>query len=274
MSKVWFITGATRGIGAEIAKAALAAGDRVVATARDPSGLAASANLLPLKLDVTDESQARAAVQAAVAHFGGIDVLVNNAGYGQLGVFETISAADIERQYATNVFGLFNVTRAVLPTMRAQRRGHVFNISSIGGLRGSAAGSIYCSTKFAVEGFSEGIAQELQQFGVHVTIVEPGFFRTDFLDSSSVRYGDVEVEGYGDYPQQLRENYDKHSHQQAGDPAKLGTALVRLANEAAPPLRFGAGTDAIEVTRTKIAALAAELDRWQALSASTDGDFS
>lgn len=273
MSKVWFITGATRGIGAEIAKAALTAGDRVVATARDPSALTASANLLPLALDVTDEAQSVAAVKTAVAQFGAIDVLVNNAGYGQLGVFETISAADIERQYATNVFGLFHVTRAVLPVMRSQRRGHVFNISSIGGMRGSAAGSIYCSTKFAIEGFSEGIALELAQFGVKVTIVEPGFFRTDFLDARSVRYGNVDVEGYGNYPAQLRENYDKHSHQQAGDPAKLGQVLVRLAHEAEPPLRFGAGSDAVSLTAAKIASLTVELERWKALSASTDGDF-
>ncbi|HWA48027.1 MAG TPA: SDR family NAD(P)-dependent oxidoreductase, partial [Dongiaceae bacterium] len=161
MSRIWFITGASRGIGAEIARAALAAGDKVVATGRERERVArafadAGDRVLPVALDVTQEQQVQAAVDTAVAKFGRIDVLVNNAGYGQLGLFEEIEAGEIERQYATNVFGLFNVTRAALPVLRRQRSGHIFNVSSVGGLVAAAGGSVYCSTKFAVEGFSEG----------------------------------------------------------------------------------------------------------------------
>src|SRR4030095_2055085 len=200
MSKVWFITGASRGIGAEIAKAALASGDRVVATGRNRAQIekafAGHERLLAVELDVTDAAQAHRAVDAALAKFGRIDVLVNNAGYGQLGAFEENEAGDIEQQYATNVFGLFHVTRAVLPVMRRQRGGHVFNLSSMAGVLGFASASIYCSTKFAVEGFSESLAMEVAQFGIKITIVEPGFFRTDFLDTSSIRYGGKVVDEY------------------------------------------------------------------------------
>ena len=274
MSKVWFITGASRGIGAEIAKAALASGDRVVATGRNRAQIEktfdGSERLLAVELDVTDAAQAHRAVDAALAKFGRIDVLVNNAGYGQLGAFEENETGDIERQYATNVFGLFHVTRAVLPVMRRQRGGHIFNLSSMGGVLGFASASIYCSTKFAVEGFSESLALEVAQFGIKVTIVEPGFFRTDFLDTSSIRYGAKVVDDYVPSSIELKATFDSYSHKQAGDPVKLGQAMVQLANAENPPLRYAAGSDSAGRIGEKLSAMQSEIDEWRALSVSTD----
>ncbi len=277
MSKIWFVTGAARGLGAEIAKAALAAGDRVVVTGRRREALEATFGpdgdaLLSLSLDVTREADAQAAAEAALARFGRIDVLVNNAGYGNLGLFEETTDAEARAQYDTNVFGLYNVTRAVLPAMRGQRAGRIFNISSVGGLVGGESGSLYCATKFAVEGFSESIAREIAPFGIHVTIVEPGFFRTDFLDENSVRYGSRRIEDYAEVSAQMKAFWDARNHAQAGDPAKLGRALVDLANRADPPLRFAAGSDAVAMISGKIASLRAELDAWSDLSVTTDGD--
>lgn len=278
MSKIWFVTGAARGIGAETVKAALAAGDKVVATGRDAAKVArafdaAADRLLALKLDVTDRAHAEAAVVAAVKKFGRIDVLVNNAGYGQLGMFEENSPEAVDRQFAVNLFGLFDVTRAVLPVMRRQRAGHIFNITSIGGLRGSEGGSLYCASKFAIEGFSESLAQELAPFGVAVTLIEPGRFRTDFLDPSSIGYGDVAIEDYAERSSELRALYEDANHRQAGDPAKLGALLVDLAARAEPPLRFPVGTDAVQVAAERIERLQAELDAWRDLAATTDGNF-
>lgn len=274
--KVWFVTGASRGIGAEIVKAALAAGDQVVATGRNRDQIVAtfkehSDRLLPVELDVTKELHAFAAVEAAVARFGRIDVLVNNAGYGLLGVFEENTATEIQQQYDTNVFGLFHVSRAVLPVMRKQGSGRVFNISSVGGALGFAAASIYCSTKFAVEGFSESLAQEVADFGIRVTIVEPGYIRTDFLDASSIRYGTRRVSGYEQLSPQLRAQYEAHNHRQSGDPTKLANALLTLANSDNPPLRFAAGSDAFENITSKVAGMQSELHHYQKLSASVDG---
>lgn len=272
--KVWFITGANRGIGAEIAKAALSAGDSVVVTGRNLQQLTEkfsySDKALALALDVTDISQALAAVEATLKHFGRIDVLVNNAGYGQLGVFEEIPQQDVERQFATNVFGLMHVTRAVLPVMRAQRSGRIFNLSSIGGALGFDAASVYCATKFAIEGFTESLALEVKGFGIEVNIVEPGFFRTDFLDSSSVQYGTAKVADYQEYSTALEQAYSKVSHQQAGDPAKLGQVLVKLAKSDVLPLRYAAGSDAIDYLTTAYQRRLQELNDYQALSMSTD----
>jgi len=282
MSKVWFITGANRGIGLGIARAALAAGDRVVATGRRLHALRQAfpeprPQLLLAALDVTDEAQALAAVEQAQSAFGRIDVLVNNAGYGQLDHFEQIAAADIRRQFDTNVFGLMNVTRAVLPLMRRQRAGHVLNLSSMGGVLGFGGASVYCATKFAVEGFSESLAQELKPLGIHVTLVEPGFFRTDFLDASSVRYGQHVVADYAEAAAAQRAFFDQRNHRQAGDPDKLAAVLVQLAHQAEqarqaePPLRFAAGSDAVEAIGATLAERQREIERWRALSVSTDG---
>jgi len=275
MTKTWFITGASRGLGADIALAALAAGDRVVATGRQRAAVSDalgpdSDRLLSLALEVSDAAQAQAAVAAAVARFGGIDVLVNNAGYGHLGYFEESTDEDIRAQYETNVFGLFNVTRAALPAMRAARRGHVFNLSSSAGFRGVEIGALYCSSKFAVEGFSESLAHELASFGIHVTIVEPGPFRTDFLKPESIRFAATPVPDYDGRRTAMRESFEQRNGQQAGDPKRLAAALVTLASEARPPLRFTAGAMAVGLLEAKLAAMKAELDQWRELGVSTD----
>ncbi len=275
MSKTWFITGASRGLGADIAAAALKAGDRVVATGRQRAAVSDKLGpdndrLLTLSLDVSDAAQARAAVAAALERFGAIDVLVNNAGYGHLGYFEETTDADIQAQYATNVFGLFNVTRAALPAMRAARKGHVFNLSSVAGYRGIEAGSLYCSSKFAVEGFSEALAGELAPFGIHVTIVEPGPFRTDFLTPESLKFIAHEVPDYAERRNATRASFEQRNGKQQGDPVLLAEAMVKLANADKPPLRFTAGAMAVNGLDAKLAAMKAELDLWRELGVATD----
>ena len=275
MSKTWFITGASRGLGADIATAALKAGDRVVATGRQRAAVSDrlgpdNDRLLTLSLDVADAAQAREAVAQAIARFGAIDVLVNNAGYGHLGYFEETTDADIQAQYATNVFGLFNVTRAALPAMRAARRGHVFNLSSVAGYRGVEAGSLYCSSKFAVEGFSEALAGELAPFGIHVTIIEPGPFRTDFLTPESLKFIAHEVPDYAERRNATRASFEQRNGRQQGDPVLLAEAMVKLANAAKPPLRFTAGAMAVNGLDAKLAAMKAELDLWRELGIATD----
>ncbi|MFM0248282.1 SDR family NAD(P)-dependent oxidoreductase [Paraburkholderia sediminicola] len=275
MSKVWFITGSAGGIGAGIARAALTAGDLVVATDLDPERLqqvyaASAAHVLTAQLDIRDAAQAEAAVDAALARFGRIDVLVNNAGYGQFGPFEEIEPEAIERQFATNVFGTFNVTRAVLPVMRRQRAGLVINMSSNGGFKGVRGASMYSSTKFAIEGFSEALAQEIADFGLKLTIVEPGAFRTDFLDDRSLKRGTHDLDDYADFRAKANAVFEARNHDQVGDPDKLGRALVQLANETNPPLRFVAGADALKVVVDKLEYVAREVARWRELSLSTD----
>jgi NAD(P)-dependent dehydrogenase (short-subunit alcohol dehydrogenase family) len=278
MQKTWFITGASRGLGVEIAKAALRSGDRVVATGRKRAQIndnigPDSDQLLTIELDVTDAAQARAAVGAAAARFGTIDVLVNNAGYGHLGFFEETTMKDVEAQFATNLFGVFNVSWAVLPLMRAARKGRIFNISSIAGFRGTELGALYSASKFALEGFSESLAKEIAPFGLFVTIIEPGPFRTDFLAPESIRFGDHPVADYAARRAEMRTSFEKRNGLQPGDPAKLGDAMVRLANEPAPPLRFLAGAFAVKTADEKIAGMQAEFDRWRELALGTDGSY-
>ena len=278
MTKTWFITGSTRGFGVEIAKAALAAGARVVATGRRREAVTAalgpdSDTLLSVALDVTDAAQADLAVEAGLARFGAIDVLVNNAGYGHMGIFEENTLADVQAQFATNVFGVMAVTWAVLPAMRKARQGHIFNLSSIAGVRGGEGGSIYSASKFAVEGFSESLAKEVAPFGISVTIVEPGFFRTDFLSEESVKFGGGQIADYAVLSKRLRSFYAQRNGQQAGDPRRFAEVMVRLAGEATPPLRFAAGSDAVGIVETKLDGVRAELAAWRDLSVSTDGAF-
>ncbi|MHB9848846.1 oxidoreductase [Streptomyces krungchingensis] len=273
--KAWFITGASRGLGLEVARAALESGDRVVAAARKPEQASAALSgfgdrLLTLKLDVTDHAAVQAGVDQAVERFGRIDILVNNAGYGQLGAFEEISATAMERQFATNVFGTMAVTRAVLPVMREQRSGHVFTVSSIAGLMGFEGASAYTATKFALEGWAETLGLEVAQFGIKVTLVEPGFFRTDFLDPSSASYGDVEVSDYADYSAAQKAGYDAANHNQTGDPVKFGKAVVALAVADEPPVRFAAGPDAYEIVTNRAETLRVNAEKWRDLSVSTD----
>jgi NAD(P)-dependent dehydrogenase (short-subunit alcohol dehydrogenase family) len=275
MAKIWFITGAGRGLGADIAQAALRAGDRVVAAARKRSAVNEKPGpdndrLLSVELDVTDAAQAQKAVDAAVARFGGIDVLVNNAGYGQLGYFEEVSVEDLNRQFATNVFGVFNVTRATLPVMRAAKRGRIFNLSSLAGIRGSEFTSLYNATKFALEGFSEGLARELAPLGIFVTVVSPGPFRTDFLTPESLRFGSRNIKEYDERRTKVQATFVDRNGRQPGDPVKLAEAFVRLAAEPKPPLRFVAGKFAVETTEAKLTAARAELDEWRTFSLSLD----
>ena len=272
--RVWFITGASRGLGALIAHAALADGNAVVAAGRNVAAiterLGESDALLPVALDVTDEAQAKAAVEAALAKFGRIDVLVNNAGFGLLAAVEESSDADVRRMYDTNVFGLLNVTRAVLPVMRAQRSGHVVNMSSIGGYRAGAGFGVYSSTKFAVEGITESLHAELKPLGIHATVVEPGYFRTDFLDASSLVVGKEIIADYDETSGNVRRFAVGMNHNQPGDPEKLATALVTLADAETPPLRLPLGTDTLKAIADKNAYVAAETETWKELSRSTD----
>ncbi|KVA00251.1 short-chain dehydrogenase [Burkholderia ubonensis] len=272
--RVWFITGASRGIGALIAEAALADGNAVVAAGRNVPAiverLGDSVALLPVELDVTDEAQAKAAVRAAVEKFGRVDVLVNNAGFGLLGAVEESADKDVRRMYDTNVFGLLNVTRAVLPTMRANRSGHVINISSIGGYRAAAGFGVYSSTKFAVEGITEALHAELQPLGVHATVVEPGYFRTDFLDATSLVVASDVIDDYDETSGAIRRKAVQMNHNQPGDPAKLAAAMITLVDAPNPPLRLPLGTDTLAAIAAKNAYVAQETETWKALSTSTD----
>jgi NAD(P)-dependent dehydrogenase (short-subunit alcohol dehydrogenase family) len=278
MQKTWFITGAGRGLGVQIAKAAMRAGDRVVATARKRASISESLGpdsdqLLSVALEVTAADQVQAAVDAAVSRFGTIDVLVNNAGYGHIGFFEETTNEDVQAQFAINLFGALNVIRAALPVMRSARKGRIFNISSIAGLRGTDFASLYCASKFALEGFSESLAKEIAPFGLFVTIVEPGPFRTDFLTGESLRFGGHAVADYDDRRTRLRTSFEQRNGRQPGDPARLAEAMVRLANEAEPPMRFLAGAFAVDTADAKLAAMRAEFDRWRRLAVSTDGEY-
>lgn len=275
MNKTWFVTGAARGIGAEVVRAALAAGDRVIATGRDVAQIKASFNeasdrLLPLRLDVTVRPEAEAAVQAAVERFGRLDVVVNNAGYAQLGAFEEQEPEAAKAQFAANMFGMMNVTRAVLPVMRRQRAGHIVNLSSIAGIRGGQGGTLYSASKFAVEGFSESLALEVARFGIAVTIVEPGYFRTDFLDARSLRLASGAIDDYAEHSAALRAAFASQNHLQPGDPTKLGSLIVTLACIDKPPLRLAAGSDAVHAIRAKAESLQAAVAQWQSLSVTTD----
>lgn len=274
---VWFVTGASRGFGAEIVDQALAAGHHVVATARDPRTITtrfpdAGDRLLAVALDVTDEAAAVAAVDAAVQRFGRIDVVVNNAGRGVLGAVEEISDAAARVVYDTNVFGILNVLRAVLPTLRAQRSGWIVNLSSIGGFIASSGWGVYCSTKFAVEGISEALAAEVAPLGIAVTIVEPGYFRTDFLDASSLHTEGAVIDDYAATLGVVREHARDVNHAQPGDPVKAVAAMLRLAEAERPPLRVQLGSDSFGAVAHKLATVAEEQADWRELAMSTDFD--
>jgi NAD(P)-dependent dehydrogenase (short-subunit alcohol dehydrogenase family) len=278
MNKVWFITGASSGIGAGIAKGALNAGDRVVATARnlDKARAAlrgvADENLAFVQLDVTNESQANAAVEHAVSQFGRIDVAVNNAGYAVMGNFEELPIADIEHQFATNFWGVAYVMRAALPAMRKQRSGHIFNISSVAGAVGFKHCSAYGSAKFALEGLSLAVANEVEQFGIKITVVEPGFFRTDLLAPQSVVWGKNTIADYAG--ESSTEAMWSHYHgKQQGDPVKLGEALVTIAAMQNPPKLFAAGSDALLAITPAIEDRLKIMRTYEDLSNSTDGSF-
>ena len=274
MTQVWLITGANRGIGRAVADAAAEAGHTVVATARDAAQLAAWQATEParrrvVQMDITDSASIEAGVRSALDTFGRIDVLVNNAGYGLLGAFEEISAEQITAQFQANVLGLMGVTRAVLPAMRQQRSGRIFNIASMAGYKGGDRYAVYAASKFAVAGFSESLAAEVAAFGIFVTSVAPGFFRTDFLDTSSVSHPVGSVADYSEDSAKKRALLHKLNRQQAGDPRRLGAALVQLAAAPAPPVHFLVGVDAVRAVRERSDNLLAEIARFEALSSDT-----
>jgi len=249
-AKVWFITGAGRGMGADFARAVLAAGHQLVASGRDAERLATALgraeNLLAVKLDVTSRDDAEAAVRAAVDHFGRIDVLVNNAASFEAGFFEELTSEQMDRQLATSLIGPMNVTRAVLPVMRRQRAGHVISISSSAGLVGGADFmSAYAASKFGLEGWMESLQAEVAPFGIHTTIVNPGFFRTELLTEQSTNYAEPSIADYDERRGPLVEYWKSQNGRQSGDPAKLARALITIASQDPPPRRFIAGADAI-----------------------------
>jgi NAD(P)-dependent dehydrogenase (short-subunit alcohol dehydrogenase family) len=270
-NKTWFITGSARGMGVDIAKAALAAGNRVVATARKSRAVTDSLgehdDLLAVSLDITDLASAAAAVQAAVERFGGIDVLVNNAGNFYAGFFEEVSTAQMRAQIETNLFGPMNVTRAVLPVMRRQRSGQVITISSTAGLIGQEFVAAYAASKFGVEGWMESLRFDVEPFGIRTTIVEPGFFRTELLvEGSSTIWPELSIDDYAERTAGTIAAWRGMNGQQGGDPAKLAAALVTISEMQDPPLRFVAGADAVAAVDQKARQLLDQIDAHRDLS--------
>ena len=270
--KVWFITGAGRGMGVDITQAALAAGHAVVATGRNPDAVSkaigASDDLLVVKLDVNNPADAEAAVQAAVERFGRIDVLVNNAGNFYAGFFEEITPEDFRAQIETNLFGPVNVTRAVLPVMRTQRSGLVVQISSTAGINGGEFTSAYAASKFGVEGWIESLAPEVAPFGIRTMLVEPGFFRTELLTPESTNYAKPSIDDYAEKTRQTVTAWNGMNGLQGGDPAKLAKALIQLASQDEPPLRWAAGADAVKELERKAQRLLDEANAYRDLSSS------
>jgi NAD(P)-dependent dehydrogenase (short-subunit alcohol dehydrogenase family) len=265
------VTGAASGMGRVMALGLSEAGFDVVAVDRNASGLVSlPAPIKSVAADLAQPASFDMIVSEAIGAFGRIDVLVNNAGFGLLGAVEEATAQEVARIYATNVFGLLAVTRAVLPYMRRQRGGRIINMSSLGGYGASAGWGVYCSTKFAVEGITEALAIELKPLGIHATIVEPGFFRTDFLDSRSLQVSPSGIEDYKDTVGAMRGFAATANHAQPGDPAKLAAALMVIADAAEPPLRIPFGSDAIQRIEAKNAQVAEEIARWRDLVVSTD----
>jgi NAD(P)-dependent dehydrogenase (short-subunit alcohol dehydrogenase family) len=274
--RIWLITGAGRGMGTDIARAALDAGHAVVATGRNPDRVAAALgareDLLAVALDVTDPDSVQTAVDAAVQRFGRIDVLVNNAGNFYAGFFEEVTPEDFRAQIETNLFGPLNVTRAVLPVMRAQRAGLVVTFSSTAGITGGEFTSAYAASKFALEGWSESLSPEVAPFGIRTMLVDPGFFRTELLTEDSTRYPEPSIDDYGERTRQTVTAWRGMNGQQGGDPVKLARALVQLTDSDEPPLRWAAGADAVAAFEQKAQQLLAQADAHRDLSSSLAHD--
>lgn len=271
--KVWFVTGASKGLGRSLVKQLLSKGYKVAATSRsidDLRKVATSDDFLPLAVDLKTESSIQAAVKETISRFGRIDVLVNNAGYGQVGSIEELSDAESRNNFDVNVFGLLNVTRSVLPYMRAQQGGHILNISSIAGFIGSFPGfGIYCATKFAVDGLSESLATEVKPFGISVTIVSPGYFRTDFLTSGSLGLPANQLDAYQSVRETQKAHQDQINGNQPGDPEKAVAAIIDVAGEENAPLHLFLGEDAYNLAYQKIAAIEADLEQWKEVTVGT-----
>lgn len=276
--KVWLVTGAGRGLGVEIVKAALTAGHTVVATGRDPAKVEAAVgshpNLLCLRLDVTRHEDSKSAISAAVEKFGRLDVLVNNAGNFHAGFFEELTPDQVRDQLETLLFGPMNVVRAVLPVMRKQRAGLLVTISSTAGIVGGTFCSAYAAAKFGVEGWIESLVPEVEPFGIRSMLVEPGFFRTDLLTPGSTTYAPATIDDYAERTRETVAAWNGMDGKQGGDPAKLARALVQLAGLDEPPARFAAGADAIQAFEAKASVLLAQAGAHRALSSSLGLDES
>ncbi|WP_233810555.1 oxidoreductase [Paraburkholderia sp. HP33-1] len=273
---VWFITGVSSGFGRSLAEAVLARGDTVVGTVRNDAQIAPFENLAPgrahcVLLDVTDTAAVPRAVAHALKRTGAIDILVNNAGYGLFGALEEVSDAEARQLFDTNVFGTVNVIRAVLPHFRERKRGHIVNFSSVAGVIGIAGCSFYCASKHAIEGLSESLAQELHPFGIGVTLVEPGGFRTNFA-GGSLKWSGNELPEYSETVGKMRRYMSSYHGTQTGDPAKAAEAIVRAVLADAPPLRLPLGLDAVDVVRKKLGVIQDNLETWLEVSSSTNFD--
>ena len=270
--KVWLITGAGRGMGVDVAKAALAAGHKVVATGRNTEkvvqALGESQNLLVVKLDITSPADAESAVNVAVDHFGGIDVLVNNAANFYAGYFEELTAEQMNQQLTTSLIGPMNVTRAVLPIMRKQRSGQIITISSTAGLVGFEFGTAYAASKFGLEGWMQSLHAEIKPFGIDTIIVNPGFFRTELLTEESTNFAALPIEDYNERRAQQMDFWKGYNGKQSGDPAKLAQALIKISGEENPPQRFIAGADAVDTAEQVITVLQQQINAYRDLSVS------
>jgi NAD(P)-dependent dehydrogenase (short-subunit alcohol dehydrogenase family) len=273
--KTWFVTGTSQGIGLILVKQLLAQGYNVAATARNADGLKkavgiSSPQFLPLQVDLINEESVQLAVDKALTQFKSIDYIVNNAGYGLIGGIEESSDAEVRANFDVNVFGLLNVTRAILPHMRAAKFGHIINISSVFGLVAGAGWGIYCATKFAVEGISEALAQEVKPFGIDVTIIEPGYVRTNFLNSSSLLSASKPIDEYTAIREGVRSHQEDIPGQQLGDPEKVADLIIKVTQSGNPPLRLLTGSDAYQYANYKIDTLKNEIEANKELTFSTD----
>jgi NAD(P)-dependent dehydrogenase (short-subunit alcohol dehydrogenase family) len=274
-SQIWLVTGASRGLGLAITQTVLEKGDTVIAAVRNPEraqkALGDSKRVFAVAMDVTDSASVRRAGEAAIAQFGKIDVVVNNAGYGLMGAIEELDASEFEGVFKTNCFGVQQVLRVFLPILRAQRAGWIVNISSVGGLTATPGAGAYNASKFALEGLSEALAQELAPLGIRVLIVEPGYFRTDFLNDS-MRTAKTTIADYADTAGRTLTTMAARNGKQLGDPRKAARAILRAIDSPRPPLRLVLGADAVERVTNKLAALRRDLDDWREVAMSTDFD--
>ncbi|PAF38831.1 hypothetical protein CHH58_05245 [Terribacillus saccharophilus] len=274
-NQVWLITGANKGLGVAIAKEALAKGYNVVATARNTAGmedeLGKSSNLLIATLDITNNEQIKSTVDTALEQFGRIDVLVNNAGYGQLGYFEETTEKQIREQMETNVFGTMRLTRELLPIMRKQRSGSIITVSSVVGITATEGGSVYSASKFALEGWMEGLNIELKPFGIRCMLVEPGPFRTDFSNAkTSAKFSDLEIEDYNEQREKMQNFYNSFHKNEPGDPERLAKALISVLLDSNPPFRFIGGTGMVDFINQYLQRRQTEYNNWREVSDKTN----
>ena len=273
--KVWYITGASKGLGLSLVKQLLTAGHKVAATSRNVEDLKKAVgedlpNFLPLAVNLKDETSVKASVDATVASFGQLDVVVNNAGYGLVGSLEELSDKESRENFEVNVFGTLNVIRTTMPHLRAQQSGHIFNIASVGGFFGDFPGfGIYCATKFAVVGLSESLAAEVKEFGIKVTVVQPGYFRTSFLTNGSLGVPENPITAYAAVRASQNAHQEGINGNQQGDPEKAAAVLIKVADAENPPVHLFLGQDAYDLADQKILTVQQDMDAWENLATST-----